>query len=126
RLEFRREKKSGHRMSRPSTIAEFSTMLLQERIDPRDLVEMCLARIGQYDTDLMAWAYVDAAGAQEQAETMGRELAMRSIRGPLHGIPIGIKDIIDVRGMPTRAGSALTDAAAAEDDAPLVARLREA
>ena len=60
------------------------------------------------------------------ADALDREAAEGRWRGPLHGIPIGIKDIIDVAGLPTRAGSPLRAEHVAAADAPLVARLRAA
>lgn len=67
-----------------------------------------------------------APGAREDAAALERELRVRGPRGALHGIPVAVKDIIDVAGMPTRGGSAVTDDAVAAGDAPLVARLRAA
>ena len=66
------------------------------------------------------------SGRTARAETLGREAAAGNYRGPLHGIPLGIKDIIDVAGMPTRAGSPLRANHRATADAPLVAALRRA
>ncbi len=60
------------------------------------------------------------------AEVADRELAAGHDRGPLHGVPIGVKDIVDVQGLPTRAGSPLTSADPAAADATVVARLRSA
>ena len=61
----------------------------------------------------------------DSARQLGREAAAGEFRGPLHGVPLGIKDIIDVAGFPTRAGSALRRRShVAEADAPLVAGLR--
>jgi aspartyl-tRNA(Asn)/glutamyl-tRNA(Gln) amidotransferase subunit A len=92
-----------------------------------DLVQACLRRIERFEPRLRAWVLVDAEGAVRQARGLDEETKRGKMRGPLHGIPIGIKDIIDVAGFPTRAGSPLlADAPPAERDAALVARLRAA
>lgn len=96
------------------------------RVQPSDLVDTCLERIGQYDDDVRAWVLVDEDGARREAEVMTAEAAEGRFRGPLHGIPVGIKDIIDVAGLPTEAGSPLRKGCVAETDAPVVAGLREA
>jgi Asp-tRNA(Asn)/Glu-tRNA(Gln) amidotransferase A subunit family amidase len=70
---------------------------------------------------------LDADRALAAAAALDDELARGTWRGPLHGVAVGVKDLIDVAGLPTRAGSdVLADAPAAEADAPVVARLREA
>jgi Asp-tRNA(Asn)/Glu-tRNA(Gln) amidotransferase A subunit family amidase len=95
-------------------------------LKPTEMVDYCLNRIGELDDDIRAWVYVDSAGARAAAVQLDDELAQGRSRGPLHGIPIGVKDIVDVRGMPTRAGSRLTSPAPTEHDAPAVERLRAA
>ncbi len=89
-------------------------------------VENALAAIEKLDPRLHAWVLVDRAGARRAAEELTAESKSGADRGPLHGMPVGIKDIVDVRGMPTRAGSTLTDERPAQRDAPLVAALRQA
>lgn len=70
---------------------------------------------------------LDAERALSAAAALDDELARGEWRGPLHGVAVGVKDLIDVAGLPTRAGSnVLADAPPAEADAPVVARLREA
>jgi len=96
------------------------------RIAPSELVEACLRRIARHENDVAAWVLVDETGARAAAEQLGEEIRRGACRGPLHGIPIGIKDIIDVAGWPTVAGSPLRRDHRAETDAALVARLREA
>jgi aspartyl-tRNA(Asn)/glutamyl-tRNA(Gln) amidotransferase subunit A len=73
-----------------------------------------------------AWVTVDAEGALSAAQEAERELRSGIDRGPLHGIPVGVKDIFDVAGLPTRCGSAARDdAAPAAVDAPTVHALRQ-
>ncbi len=70
---------------------------------------------------------LDERGALEQARALTDELARGAWRGPLHGVAVGVKDLFDVIGLPTRAGSAvLADAPPATTEGPVVARLRAA
>ena len=89
-------------------------------------VENTLGAIEKLDPQLNAWVLVDRAGARQAAEQLTAELQSGNSRGPLHGMPVAIKDIVDVQGMPTRAGSPLTDDRPAQRDAPVVAALRKA
>lgn len=93
-----------------------------------EVVGECLARIDERDGDIRAWVAVDRTGALDAARRLDRELAEENDRGPLHGIPIGVKDIFDVAGWPTAAGSfrLAKKARPAERDAESVARLRAA
>jgi aspartyl-tRNA(Asn)/glutamyl-tRNA(Gln) amidotransferase subunit A len=89
-------------------------------------VQRCLKAIDEREAEVRAWVIVDREGAARQAAELDRELAAGRCRGPLHGMPIGIKDIIDVAGFPTAAGSPLWADHIASDDATLVQRLRSA
>ena len=74
-------------------------------LSPVALVDACLARIRTLDPAVQAWIHVDEAGARTQAALREEEAKSGRLRGPLHGIPVGIKDIFDVAGMPTTAGA---------------------
>jgi aspartyl-tRNA(Asn)/glutamyl-tRNA(Gln) amidotransferase subunit A len=111
-------------MHRLPTISEATRRLRSGDLEASNLVDHCLDRIREYDDRVNAWVRVDEDGASREAERLGGLLRAGEDLGPLHGIPIGIKDIIDVRGMPTEAGSSLLKGRHAEEDAPLVARLR--
>ena len=113
-------------MSGPRTITEAAPLLRSGELTPTDLLEQCLARIDRYEPKVRAWAYLDRDGAREQAERLTAELKAGQNRGPLHGIPVGIKDIIDVFDMPTGCGSKLWANSYARRDATCVARLRQA
>ena len=91
-------------------------------LGPVELTEACLER-ARATASLGAFALLDVEGARAQARALA---AAAGTRGPLHGIPVGVKDIIDVEGLPTRAGSTLPGDAPARADAPIVARLRRA
>ncbi|HEX2235546.1 MAG TPA: amidase [Actinomycetota bacterium] len=85
-----------------------------------ELARDCLARIHSLDAALRAWEAVDDEGAETAAAALDREPA----RGRLHGMPIAVKDIIDVAGLPTTASSRVLAGNVASHDAPIVARLR--
>lgn len=90
------------------------------------VVEACLAKIDEYEPRVRAWVIIDRDGARASAKRLDDELQAGAWRGPLHGIALGIKDLIDVAGWPTAAGAPWLSRSAAAADAPLVARLRSA
>ena len=111
----------------PGSIAELATQIRDGDITPAQLVQRYLARITESDPAVEAWLSVDDDGAMATAEQLGAEAAAGKFRGPLHGIPIGIKDVIDVAGWPTRNNCvALQNAPPATADAEIVAALRTA
>ena len=90
------------------------------------VVEAALARIAATDRELGAWVTVDADGARAQARSRDEDAASGRALGPLHGVPVGIKDIIDVGGLATKSGAAPFAHTSPKTDARLVARLRVA
>ncbi|MBX9927163.1 MAG: amidase, partial [Hyphomicrobiaceae bacterium] len=90
------------------------------------LVTACLDAISAHDSGLGTFAHVNRDLTLEQAREA--DLARRTGRGtgPLHGVPVGVKDIIDVAGMPTGYGLTTADRPPAREDAACIARLREA
>jgi len=86
------------------------------------LVADCLARIGARDPDIGAWTYVDPDHAIAQARLLDRTPRL----GPLHGIPVGVKDVLDTRDMPTGHGSVIYKGSRPSADSACVARLRRA
>lgn len=113
-------------MSLPERITAASLRIREGRSTPSSLLDGCLKQIASLENRINAWVLVDEDHARRTAEELNREVAEGRLRGPLHGIPIGIKDIIDVRGLPTLAGSRIRDGHVASEDAEIVARLREA
>jgi len=109
-------------MNPPLTLATAAARIRAGKVSPVELVEQCLTQIDRHEDRIRAWVTVDREGALRTA----REMEKRAAEGPLHGIPIGIKDIVDVEGFPTKAGSPLREDHLAEEDAPLVAALRRA
>jgi aspartyl-tRNA(Asn)/glutamyl-tRNA(Gln) amidotransferase subunit A len=105
---------------------EAARRIREGTVSPVDLVEACLARIRLLDGQLRAWAHLDEAGALALArEREGQARAGRAT-GALHGVPVGVKDIIDVAGLPTAAGARPWFHRRPTVDATAVARLRAA
>lgn len=96
------------------------------RTTPVDLLNECLANIDRYEDRVHAWVFVDRDGARAEAQRLTDEAKRGQVRGPLHGIPIGIKDIFDAVNWPTAAGSKLWANSVARKDATVVERLRRA
>ncbi len=113
-------------MSDPVSLYQGAFDIQKGRLTPTTWSDDCLARIERADPQLRAWATVDGDAARQTAEVRTREAAQGMFHGLLHGVPLGIKDIIDVAGLPTKAGSPLREEHVAASDAPLVARLRDA
>ena len=90
------------------------------------LVETCLARIAEREPLVQAWQFLDTAYALEQARMRDEERAAGLALGPLHGVPVGIKDIIDTADMPTENGTVLHAGRQPQRDAAVVALLRAA
>ena len=108
------------------TICEAARRMREGHLSSRELVEQCLERIERHESRIRAWVTVDAEGARRLADQLDDEGRRGQWRGTLHGIPLGIKDLIDVAGFPTRAGSPLRADHRATADAPLVVSLRAA
>ncbi|MEA2837807.1 MAG: aspartyl-tRNA(Asn)/glutamyl-tRNA(Gln) amidotransferase subunit [Bradyrhizobium sp.] len=110
------------------TLSSLAADLEAGRTTARALVDACLAKIADKDGEgARAFLHVDAEAAIEAAEAMDRLREIKAAPPPFAGIPISIKDLFDIRGQVTRAGSrALDDSPPAAADAPAVARLRRA
>jgi aspartyl-tRNA(Asn)/glutamyl-tRNA(Gln) amidotransferase subunit A len=109
-----------------STIHEAAVAMRQGRLTPMELLDACLVRLDRYEPGARAWVSVDRDGARADAERSAEELRRGQSRGPLHGIPLGVKDIFDVFDWPTAAGSRLWANSIARQDATVVQRLRQA
>ena len=90
-----------------TTILELSEALRERRISPVELTRECLARIERFNPTLNAFIAVTADTALQQARRAEEEIQRGDWRGPLHGIPLGLKDLIDTAGIPTTAASEL-------------------
>ena len=110
----------------PRTIAELARALRAREVTAEAVTERCLQQIAERNPSINAFITVLADQALAQAREADRELAAGRDRGPLHGVPISLKDLIDLRGVPTTAASRVRDGHVAAADAPVVRRLREA
>ena len=108
------------------TIVEAAAAIALGELTPVDLVWSCLERIDALEDRIRAWAVVDREGALKAAQKLGDELRRGQNRGPLHGIPVGIKDIFYTAGLRTEAGAPFWSGFTPSFDATAVARLREA
>src|SRR3954464_10507739 len=98
----------------------------QRTTSASDLVEASLAAIAEHGTRTNAFILVDADGARAAARALDEERRRGIVRGPLHGMPISIKDLIDIAGQPTSAASAVRAGHVAARDATVVTLLRDA
>src|SRR5579862_3073755 len=87
------------------TIAETQSLFARRKLSPVELIAALLARIAAHDRGLNVFVRLDAEAALAAARSAEQEIAAGRARGPLHGIPVGIKDIIDVGGLPTTCHS---------------------
>jgi len=90
----------------PGSLEEIGRAIADRRTDPVALLESTLRRIEAVEKEVQGWCVLDRERAFAQAQTLRQEAEAGRLRGPLHGIPVAIKDVIDVAGLPTRAGSA--------------------
>src|SRR5258706_2167860 len=108
------------------TITEFGRRLRAREVSAEEITDECLRRIETENPRLNAFILVMRDDARRQARQADREIAEGHDRGPLHGVPISVKDLFDIRGTATTAASRVRDGHIAERDAPAIARLREA
>jgi aspartyl-tRNA(Asn)/glutamyl-tRNA(Gln) amidotransferase subunit A len=108
------------------TIASARARLRRGETSSLALVDEALAAIARDGAATNAFISVDADGARTRARELDAELARGVDRGPLHGIPLSLKDLIDVAGVVTTAGSRVLHDRVAPADAPVVTRLRDA
>lgn len=95
-------------------------------ISSEELLTACLAQIDRLDDRVEAWAFLDPDLALKQAKAADSALKAGMALGPLHGVPVGIKDIIDTKDMPTEDGTVLHQGRQPQYDATVVTKLREA
>jgi Asp-tRNA(Asn)/Glu-tRNA(Gln) amidotransferase A subunit family amidase len=112
-------------MARIPTISQAQRLIRRGETTPLELVEICLEQIEKLDPHVRAWVRVEADAARDEARRQQELLARGTDLGPLQGIPLGVKDIIDVAGWPTEAGSPLLAGQIASEDAAVVIRLRQ-
>src|ERR1700675_3825690 len=108
------------------TVCELSRKIRDREISPVELTHHCLVLIEKLNPALNAYITVTAESALDRARFAEREIFSGDYRGPVHGIPIGLKDIIDTAGVRTTAASALFKDRIPTEDAEVVRRLRAA
>ena len=108
------------------TIAQASRAIRHKQISPLELTQICLQRIEAINPKVNAFITLTADSALAEAQRATEDVMRGEWRGPLHGIPLAIKDLYDVRGAPTTAGSPLLKDNLAREDAFAVSRLRDA
>ena len=108
------------------TIEEFGRRLRTGATTSLEATEACLARIAERDARLNAFILVLADEARRAAREADEDLAAGRDRGPLHGVPMSIKDLFDVAGTATTAASRVREGHVAAADAPVIAHLRQA
>ncbi|MEE9149361.1 MAG: amidase, partial [Candidatus Tectomicrobia bacterium] len=107
-------------------VAEISTQIKNRHLSPVELAESLLARIDNLDPALQAWVTLDREDIIATAQQRERELEQSAWRGPVHGVPVGLKDIFYTAGMKTTACSRIYADFVPSYDATAVTRLKEA
>ncbi len=108
------------------TISDLAPRLRRKELSPLELTRTCLDRIERLNPTLNAFITVTAESALAEARAAEKEISRGEWRGPLHGIPVALKDLIDTAGTRTTAASALYQNRVPAEDAEVVRRLREA
>lgn len=108
------------------TVTELSELLRRRVVSPVEVTEACLRRVDSLDRRLNSFVTVFAEQARAEARTAEAELSRGTWRGPLHGVPVGVKDLCAVAGAPNAAGTWVRRKVVAHEDATVVRRLRDA
>lgn len=106
-------------------IREISRLIERKEVSPVELTRLMLDRIDAFDGQLNAYAYVMADEAMLAARTAESEILRGRWRGPLHGVPLAVKDLCWTRGAPTTGGTVVLHDFIPDEDATVVARLRD-
>lgn len=106
-----------------TTIADLAPRLRRKEISPVELTRGCLGKIEKFDSALNAFITIMAESALDEARAAEAEILRGEWRGALHGVPIALKDLIDIRGVRTTAASSIYDSRIPDTDAEVVRRL---
>src|SRR6202044_1608250 len=109
-----------------TSIQETGELLRRREVSPVELTKNCLAQIEKLNSTLHAFITVTSDSALAQAHEAEEEILHGNWRGPLHGIPLALKDLIDTAGVRTTAASALFKDRVPPEDAEVVLRLKNA
>ena len=108
------------------TLSEMTAAIRRKKLSPVELAESLLARIDSLESAVKAWVTIPRASLLKEARRCEQEAARGKFRGPLHGIPIGVKDIFYTAGIRTTGGSKIFEKFVPEFDSTAVARLKKA
>src|SRR5579885_3730722 len=108
------------------SLAEAAELVRRREVSPVALAEATLARIERLEPQLNAFITVAAESAMDEARRAEREISAGDYRGPLHGIPLSLKDLYNTAGIRTTAGSRVLRAFVPKQDATVTRRLRDA
>ena len=108
------------------TAAQLVELLSAGQVSSADIVQACLTKVDELDSRVHAWAYLDPEYTREQARRADQARQAGQPLGPLHGVPVGVKDIFDTHDMPTEDGTVLHAGRTPAQDATVVAKLRAA
>ena len=108
------------------TLTAASQAIRDGRLSPIDYVQALLARIDRVEPRVRAWVTVDREGVLAEARRCEEEVRRKQFRGPLHGIPIGVKDLFYTKGLRTTAGSEVFHDFVPSEDARAVQRVKAA
>lgn len=111
-------------MSVPLSAVEVAEKVASGALAVRDVAEACLQKIAARDGEVRAFVHIDPAHVRAQADALDRYRKSGRAIGPMHGVPVGLKDIIDTADYPTENGSSLDAGRRPERDAAIAARLR--
>lgn len=123
--------KTAARPKDATSLLSLGTIALRDRLasgalDALELTEACIARIAAREPEVGAWAWFDADFARAQARRLDDHRKAGRPIGPLHGLPVGVKDVIDTTGIPTENGCPLDAGRKTLHDAFVVERLKQA
>lgn len=107
------------------TVAELAPLIRERKLSPVELVQSCLRRIGAMDSTLHSFITVMGEAAIEEARAAEATIGSGGYKGPLHGIPIGLKDLFHTKGVRTTAGSRILADFVPDEDAQSVANMRD-
>lgn len=105
---------------------DLAAWIAEGKVELREIAEACIERIAARDPEIRAFAFFDPDWLRRQAERLAFEQRMGRPKGPLFGVPVGVKDIFDTRDMPTENGTKLHAGRRPMQDSAVVERLREA
>ena len=108
------------------TASEAARRIREGLLTSEEMVQSCLEQISAFEPKVQAWQFLDEAHALAQARALDERKRNGEPLGPLHGVPVGVKDIIDTADMPTENGTVLHKGRTPRDDAGVVTQLRAA